>query len=121
MTALWEGALDQPAWAQDQWLHGDIQPGNLLVQRGRITAVIDFGLLGVGDPAVDVLPAWNLFDDASRRLFRDLLQVDTATWYRAQGWSLFQAVMALPFYWHTNPTMVHLAQRLVHEILREPD
>ena len=121
VTALWERALDQPAWAQDQWLHGDIQPGNLLLQRGRISAVIDFGLLGVGDPAVDVLPAWNLFDGAARRLFRDLLQVDTATWHRAQGWGLFQAVMALPFYWDTNPTMVHLAQRLVREILREPN
>ena len=119
-TALWERSLAAPAWKHDTWLHGDLQPGNILVRDGRITAVIDFGLLGVGDPAVDLLPAWNLFDGESRRLYREALNVDDAAWHRAQGWAVYQAVMALPFYWDTNRTMVRLAQRLLAEVLADP-
>lgn len=121
VAALWARALAAPAWGRDTWLHGDLQPGNILVQDGRITAVIDFGLLGVGDPAVDILPAWNMFDGESRRVYREALKADNAVWHRAQGWALYQAVMALPFYWDTNPTMVRLAQRLLAEVLADPD
>lgn len=38
------------------WIHGDLQPGNLLLAQDRLSAVIDFGCLGLGDPAVDLIP-----------------------------------------------------------------
>ena len=120
VIALWERALNAPAWQSDMWIHGDLQPGNLLVSDGRISAVIDFGLLGIGDPAVDLLPAWNLFDGEARRVYGEALHADEAAWQRAQGWGLYQAVMALPFYWDTNPTMVRLAHRTLNGIVREP-
>ena len=121
VTALWERALAEPASAQSTWLHGDLQPGNLLVQQGRVTAVIDFGLLGVGDPAVDLLPAWNLLDARARRVYRDALEANEPAWIRSQGWAVFQAVMALPFYLGTNRVMVRLAQRQLGEVLRAAD
>ncbi|MCH7742103.1 MAG: aminoglycoside phosphotransferase family protein [Proteobacteria bacterium] len=116
VTNAWDLALDQLPNSKDLWIHGDLQPGNLLTRRGTLTAVIDFGLLGVGDPACDLLPAWNLFTPGSRRVFRAAIQVDNATWIRGQGWALYQALLALPYYWDTNPVMVRMSQRIIKEI-----
>jgi aminoglycoside phosphotransferase (APT) family kinase protein len=59
--AAWEAALRAPAWPGPAvWIHADLQPGNLLIAGGRLGAVIDFGCLGVGDPAVDLIVAWYL-------------------------------------------------------------
>lgn len=84
------------------WLHGDLLPGNLLVVDGRLSAVIDWGGLGVGDPACDLQPAWNVFTGESRAVYRAELEVDDASWLRGRGWALLQAVIALPYYWETN-------------------
>jgi aminoglycoside phosphotransferase (APT) family kinase protein len=107
MLRSWQESLDAPPWdGPEVWLHGDLMPGNLLVVNGRLSAVIDFGCLNVGDPACDLQPAWNLFHGASRLGFRAELAVDDASWLRGRGWALFQAVMALPYYRDTNPGMV---------------
>jgi aminoglycoside phosphotransferase (APT) family kinase protein len=102
------------------WLHGDLLPGNLLVVGGRLAAVIDFGTLTVGDPAGDLLPAWNVFGGESRARFRDELAVDDASWLRGRGWALRQAVVALPYYWDTNPGMIRQASHALAEVLAEP-
>jgi aminoglycoside phosphotransferase (APT) family kinase protein len=116
----WEESLAAPAWAGlDVWLHGDLLPGNLLVTGGRLSAVIDFGTLGVGDPACDLLPAWNVFAGESRARFRDELGSDDASWLRGRGWALSQAVIALPYYWETNPGMIRQASRALAEVLAE--
>lgn len=117
----WQRALEAPAWDGPQvWVHGDLLPGNLLVVAGRLSAVIDFGGLGVGDPACDLQPAWNLFTGASRRRFRGELAVDEASWLRGRGWALRQAVVALPYYWDTNPGIVRQARRALRELLLDP-
>lgn len=116
----WEESLHAPAWADaDVWVHGDLLPGNLLVVDGRISAVIDFGGLNVGDPACDLLPAWNLFEGDSRRRFRAELQVDDASWLRGRGWALRQAVMALPYYWDTNPGIVRQAFHALEQVISD--
>ncbi|MGN6485448.1 MAG: phosphotransferase, partial [Thermomicrobiales bacterium] len=94
-TAVIDRALAS-RWVGDPvWFHGDIAPGNLLVQDGRLSAVIDFGTSGVGDPACDLAIAWNLFHDESRRAFRDALPLDTATWERGAGWTLWKALIVV--------------------------
>jgi aminoglycoside phosphotransferase (APT) family kinase protein len=98
---------------------GDLLPGNLLVVGGRLSAVIDFGGLNVGDPACDLQPAWNLFAGPSRARFRDELAVDDASWLRGRGWALLQAVVALPYYWDTNPGMVRQASHAVAQVLAD--
>jgi aminoglycoside phosphotransferase (APT) family kinase protein len=114
----WEESLSAPAWEGDEvWVHGDLLPGNLLVVDGRLSAVIDWGGLGVGDPACDLQPAWNVFTGESREVYRNELDVDDASWLRGRGWALLQAVIALPYYRETNPGMARQASHALREVL----
>jgi aminoglycoside phosphotransferase (APT) family kinase protein len=116
----WQESRSAPPWDRDEvWVHGDLLPGNLLVENGRLSAVIDWGGLNVGDPASDLQPAWNVFEGHSRTRFRDELQVDDASWLRGRGWALCQAVMALPYYWDTNPGMIRQASHALAEVLAD--
>lgn len=118
LLRAWEGSLEAGAHAgAETWVHGDLLPGNLLVEDGTVTGVIDFGGLNVGDPACDLQPAWALLDRVSRERFRDELGADDAAWLRGRGWSLAQAVIALPYYWDTNPGMVRQARRSIAAVL----
>ncbi|ABU60247.1 aminoglycoside phosphotransferase [Roseiflexus castenholzii DSM 13941] len=119
-TVVWEDALRTPVWdCAPVWFHGDLLPGNLLFWQGRLHAVIDFGTLGVGDPACDLMVAWNLFSRDGRKLFRDALGVDEATWARGRGWALSQALIFIPYYLYTNPIGVSCAQRTIEEVLAD--
>jgi aminoglycoside phosphotransferase (APT) family kinase protein len=116
----WEASLNASAWdGEEAWLHGDLLPGNLLVVDGRLSAIIDFGGLNVGDPACDLQPAWNVFEGDPRTRYRTELQVDDASWLRGRGWALYQAVMALPYYWDTNPGMIRQASHALAQVLAD--
>ena len=118
ITAAWEAALQVPAWqGPPVWTHGDLLPGNLLVHEGRISAVIDFGCLGVGDPACDLIVAWTLLSAQTRDLFRAVLAVDDATWARGRGWALSIGLIALPYYQHTNPVFAATAHQMIAQVL----
>lgn len=120
VTTAWEAALQAPEWDRlPVWFHGDMLPGNLLVERGRISAVIDFGGLGVGDPACDLMIVWSLFSGESRDVFRTALGVDDATWARGRGWALSQALIFIPYYLDTNPVGVGIARRTIGEVLAD--
>ena len=115
---VWEEALSAPEWTGPPvWFHGDLLSGNVLVHEGRVSAIIDFSGLGVGDPAPDMLIAWNLFDSVSRDWFRRELAVDEATWMRGRGQALAQAAIFIPYYLHTNPGGVAAARRALAELL----
>ncbi|MFC1996562.1 aminoglycoside phosphotransferase family protein [Chloroflexota bacterium] len=119
-NAAWETALMVPTWQDPPlWIHGDLQPGNLLVQDGRLSAVIDFGCLGVGDPACDMIAAWSVFSPESREIFRRRLAVDEATWARGRGWALSFGLIALPYYIKTNPVLANIARGTIDEVLVE--
>ncbi|MFE0102374.1 aminoglycoside phosphotransferase family protein [Streptomyces sp. NPDC059009] len=121
VTAVWEDGLRAPAWdGPPVWLHADVMPGNLLVDgAGRLTAVIDFGCLGVGDPACDLFPAWNLLPPDAREVFRAALDVDEATWRRGRARTLSQALIALPHYRESNPAMAGNARHVIGAVLAE--
>jgi aminoglycoside phosphotransferase (APT) family kinase protein len=119
-TSAWEAALQAPAsQGAPVWIHGDLQSGNLLAQRGRLSAVIDFGGLGVGDPACDLIVAWNLFSAEARDAFRAALPVDDATWARGRGWALSTGLVALPYYLDTNPVLAGISRRGIDEVLAD--
>ena len=119
-TAAWEEALQTPPWSgAPVWLHGDLLAGNLLFQNGRLTGVIDWGCAGVGDPACDLIVAWNLLPPGARDVFRVRLAVDDATWARGRGWALSIALIALPYYTDTNPTLAATARHLIREVLAD--
>ncbi len=123
-TRAWERALAaDPSRDPGTWIHGDLMPGNLLAERGRLTAVIDWGPLGVGDPAADLTPAWQLFAGRSREAFREAAGVghdlDDAAWERGRGWVLVQALVALPYYWDRWPAFGRASQRRVAAVLAD--
>jgi aminoglycoside phosphotransferase (APT) family kinase protein len=117
--AVWETALHTTWHGSPVWFHGDIAAGNLLVNDGHLSAVIDFGCSGVGDPACDTTIAWTLLSGASREAFRTTLRVDQATWARGRGWALWKALITLVEYMHTDPAKAEEARRVIHEILNE--
>lgn len=121
-TAAWEASMRAPAWDGDPvWIHGDLDARNLVVEDGRISGVLDWGCLGVGDPACDVAAAWKLFlAPDEREAFRAALRVDDATWLRGRGWALSQALIVLPYYTlETYPELVLEAERWLAETLAE--
>lgn len=119
-TAAWEEAMLAPDWeGSPVWLHGDLQAGNLLATAGRLSAVIDFGCLGVGDPACDVMAAWLYLTAATRDAFREQLSIDEATWARGRGWALAVGLVALPYYETTNPFLADIARRAIGEALAD--
>jgi aminoglycoside phosphotransferase (APT) family kinase protein len=119
-TAAWDEALEAPDWfGPPVWIHGDLLPGNLLLEGGRLTGVIDWGLLGVGDPACDLMIAWSLLPAEARNAFRAELEIDDATWARGRGWALSVGLIALPYYKDTNPVFADVARHLIGEVLAE--
>jgi aminoglycoside phosphotransferase (APT) family kinase protein len=120
VRAAWESALRTRVWdGPPVWVHGDIHAGNLLVHRGRLSAVIDFGGLGVGDPACDRIVAWNLLSPENRQTFREALADDDDTWARGRGWALSIALIALPYYQERNPAVAAGARYTIAQVLAD--
>jgi aminoglycoside phosphotransferase (APT) family kinase protein len=117
----WERALAAPPWdGPPVWHHGDLDARNWLVRNGRICAVIDWGSMGIGDPACDVMVAWKLHSRDARDAFRDALPTDDATWERARGWAASQAVAALSYYTpENNATLYREAETWLELVLSE--
>lgn len=119
VTAVWEAALKATSNGPPVWVHGDVHATNLLVKGGRLTAIIDFGCSGVGDPASDLTIAWTFFSGQSRGTFRSGLKVDEATWSRARGWALWKGLITLADHTNTNPIKLEEARRVISELLAE--
>lgn len=121
VTGEWERALAAQVWeGPPVWHHGDLDARNWLVRDGRITGVIDWGAMGVGDPACDVMVAWKLHSTVARDAFRDALPTDDATWERARGWAVSQAVAALAYYTpENNPALYHEAEAWLRLVMSE--
>lgn len=121
-TALaesWRESLAAGPWhGAPVWVHCDLLPGNVLVENGRLVGVLDFAASGIGDPACDLMAGWSILPASGRRMLRELLDVDEATWARGRGWALAQAVIALPYYRETNPAMAASALRVLTELVR---
>ncbi len=118
LTELWERSLDTPLHGGPEvWVHADLMPGNLLLRDGRLAAVIDLGTVCVADPAVDLMPAWNLLPAGARATYRKALGVDDATWERGRGWAIVQAIGALHYYVETNPVMADTARHTLDAVM----
>jgi aminoglycoside phosphotransferase (APT) family kinase protein len=92
-------------------------PSNLLLAGDRVSAILDFGAVGLGEPATDLIPAWNLLPASVRPVYREAADVDDATWARSRGWALSMAVIQLPYYRMTNPIISANALYTIREIL----
>jgi aminoglycoside phosphotransferase (APT) family kinase protein len=118
-TAVWEAAITTSWGSAPVWIHGDISPGNLLIQDGQLSSVIDFGMLAVGDPACDLAIAWTLFEGESREIFRALLPFDGGTWARARAWTLWKALIIATGLTDTNAIEAARPWQIIEEVLAD--
>jgi aminoglycoside phosphotransferase (APT) family kinase protein len=119
-AALWADALRLPAFdGPPVWTHGDLLPGNLLASGGRLAAVLDFGCAGIGDPACDLMPAWTLFDQGSRAVFRAAVGADDAAWERGRAWAFAFGIAAWHYYPVRNPPFAELGRHTVGQTLTD--
>jgi aminoglycoside phosphotransferase (APT) family kinase protein len=116
---VWETALRASWDGTPVWFHGDAQPGNLLVQDGRLSAVIDFGTSGVGDPACDTTIAWTFLSGASSRVFAERLPFGEATWARGRGWAIWKAMIVLVHDLRADPEEAEVGKRVIEAILTD--
>ena len=90
LREIWQDGCDAPTWPNPPvWVHGDVHPGNLVLQSGGIHALIDFGDMCAGDPACDLAIAWLGFTATGRARFVEALEgaYDPHIWTRAQAWA----------------------------------
>ncbi len=119
LLEIWDAAVAMPAWTGPPvWMHGDLHPANLLVSNGELAGVIDFGLLGVGDPACDLMVAWTYLSADARQVFRGELAVDGPTWARGRGWALHLGLMAAA-YSADNPVLNEVGRYTIAEVLAD--
>ena len=118
-TAVWDAALASSWQAPPVWIHGDVAASNLLVEDGKLCAVIDFGSCGVGDPACDLVIAWTFLTDAGRAAFRAALPLDAATWARGRGWALWKALILLAGHVQSSDFEASRTQRTLDAVLAD--
>ncbi|MFM7187048.1 MAG: aminoglycoside phosphotransferase family protein [Armatimonadota bacterium] len=116
-SAVWNRALESPYQGKPVWFHGDIAPGNLLLTGGRLSAVIDFGCCGVGDPACDLAFAWTDLQPAAReRFLSDVGSGDEMT-SRAMGWALWKALIVAADCADRSSPSWHRSMKTIHRVL----
>jgi hypothetical protein len=119
VTSVWEAALAATWHGSPVWLHGDVSASNLLLKEGRLSAVIDFGSSGVGDPACDLSIARTLLERESRKVFRATLRADDATWMRGRGWTLWKGLITLAGHLEADSIEARGARRVIAEVLAD--
>ncbi len=117
--AVWDQALEAPGWkGRRVWVHADLLAANVITRNGELHAVIDWAGAHVGDPARDLTPAWMLFEEGSRKIFRAALPFDDATWMRARAWALMR-IHNVAYYAKTNPRFSADAIATIERVLAE--
>jgi len=120
VTQAWDQArrvVDFPG--ERVWMHSDLQPGNILVRDGKLASVIDWGGLALGDPAVDCIVAWTLLTPQTRPTFRSHVDVDGSAWARGRAWALSIALVALPYYVHSNEQITAWARHAIAQVVED--
>lgn len=120
LRALWARFRSLPNSAAEVMTHGDLIPGNLLVEGDRLVGVLDGGGFAPADPSLDLVAAWHMLDDERREVFRSQLACDDLEWWRGAAWAFQQAMGLVWYYRETNPGMSALGQTTLKRILNDP-
>jgi len=118
-TAVWQKAISSKWNKNPVWIHGDFARENILVKDGELVAVIDFGCMGIGDPACDLVIAWTFLKSESREIFKSAIGADGDTWARARGWALWKALITLAQLQDKKSAEATQQQYIIDEILNE--
>ncbi len=118
VLAVWRDALEAPAWdGEPVWFHGDLHEGNLLVRDGRLSAVIDWGAAGRGDPAIELNAMWGYLPASAAQLYRTTVGLDEAAYRRARGFALAPAISGWTYYKGTAPRLSALGLATVKSLI----
>jgi len=119
--SLWQRAISSK-WEKDPvWVHGDVSSGNILVKDHQLSAVIDFGCMGIGDPACDLTIAWTFFKNKSREIFKAHLPLDEDTWARARGWALWKALYEISVLENKSGEALEKQMQIINAVIKEND
>ncbi|CAM3694970.1 aminoglycoside phosphotransferase family protein [Deinococcus frigens] len=120
IIAVWDDTMHLPGWTVAPiWVHGDLHSSNLLWNGEHLTTVLDFSSLELNDPAIDLMAPWNAFGAEARATYREVLHPDDATWERGRARALAKALLALPYYQHTNPEIMERSWYTIREVLAD--
>ena len=122
VLSVWLESLELPRTLEvsaDRWFHSDLVAENLLLTDNRLTAVLDFGGLAVGDPTIDLHGAWEVLDPSAREVFRTRLGVDDAEWLRGRAWAMAIALGALAYYWKKMPQRAQDRLAMLRSVLAD--
>lgn len=114
----WDRAISSHWERQPVWIHGDLSAGNVLLQDKKLNAIIDFGLMSIGDPACDLTIAWTLLKNESRKKFKSTLNFDSQTWQRARGWALWKALITIMDN-HENKVEINKQKQIINAVCSE--
>ncbi len=90
LKKIWQENIKPSYKETPVWVHGDIAIGNLLIQKSKLHAILDFGCMAIGDPACDLVIYWNYFDFQSAKIFKSTLNLSEDVWQRAKCWHLWK-------------------------------
>jgi aminoglycoside phosphotransferase (APT) family kinase protein len=110
--------IDEPVTTG--FVHGDLIPGNLLVDDGHLTAIIDWGGAGRGDLAQDLAPAWAVLAPHERAAFKDAVACTDAAWIRGRTFELEHAVGGVLYYVPRRHPLGDVMSRTLGRILTSP-
>lgn len=119
VLAIWSLALSSSWQKEPVWVHGDLVPSNMLANKQRLVAIIDFGVLGIGDPACDLAMYWTYFKGNSRKVFKEQLDLDQDTWNRGRGWVLWKALITFDSYVDKTTKEALIIKQVIDDILNE--
>jgi aminoglycoside phosphotransferase (APT) family kinase protein len=118
-NALWTEASKTEWEKVPVWVHGDFAIGNILMHHNKLSAIIDFGCMGIGDPACDLVIAWTFLEDKAREIFIHELNLNEDTWLRAKAWALWKATFELYHIKDKNNQIAFLQKKIIASVLNE--
>ena len=121
LRRMWARFRELPRESPDVMTHGDLIPGNVLVEHGRLAGVLDVGGLGPADPALELVCAWHLLETGPRRQLRDALGSEDLEWQRGKAWAFEQAMGAAWYYRESNPAMGRMGEVTLHRLLEDSE
>jgi aminoglycoside phosphotransferase (APT) family kinase protein len=115
---VWQTAIQASIDVPPTWIHGDLHPRNVLVERGEITGIIDWGDITAGDRATDLASTWMLFTDADARdaVLETYDELSEATLQRALGWAVLFGVVFLDSGLIDNPRHAAIGERILRNV-----
>jgi aminoglycoside phosphotransferase (APT) family kinase protein len=116
---LWDAACKTKWSKAPVWVHGDFAASNILVQNGKLSGIIDFGGMGVGDPACDLVITWTFLKGKSREIFIEEMSLDADTWLRAKAWALWKATYELCSSQDRTNAYALKQEQVIRELLKE--